>query len=291
MVRKSILVAALCCVALGARAASIPQGAHRLTMQQLTLTAPCSHAITVRSLTVHHGGLGDLRDIEGVYVIEGDTRLSRRLSFGSQSTATLVLRSFTIAPCAKRTISIVIDLSPSAAAGGQHVVGIMDGLDIDSQQQTLEWHVDQGEVTQIVPSAVGSVNISYLSLDASQMLYGHARVLLRMQLRADATHDQTILAATITNLGKARDGDIQNLFIESSAGIRLTPVAVALQGDHIRLMFDPPLSLERNETKTLILRGDITASRRRTIRFTIEEPSDLEATPKMRAFGSPLRQH
>ena len=53
-----------------------------------------------------------------------------------------------------------------------------------------------------------------------------------------------------------------------------------LDTDRVRLSFDPPFLLRRNEERLVELRADVLASRRKTIRIVLEEESDVEATVK-----------
>src|SRR3989344_4591837 len=56
---------------------SMPIGAQRLPMLQVTLQASCDAAATVRTITVYHEGLGAVSDISRVYALEGATRVTR----------------------------------------------------------------------------------------------------------------------------------------------------------------------------------------------------------------------
>jgi hypothetical protein len=58
----------------------------------------------------------------------------------------------------------------------------------------------------------------------------------------------------------------------------LSPTVETLTGDHVRLTFDPPLLIHRNEVRMINLLADIRASRRRTVQLLIQEPSDIETT-------------
>ncbi|MDD5623429.1 MAG: hypothetical protein PHI23_01825 [Candidatus Peribacteraceae bacterium] len=122
--------------------------------------------------------------------------------------------------------------------------------------------------------AVGSVTVGDLPLTGS-VTYGAGRIVARFTLTAEGTRNQRVEAMTLTNRGSARNADLQNLSLENGRGRRVTPVMSRLDGEHICFLFDPPLVLTPHQTQVLQVRADVRASRRRTIKFLLEEASDL----------------
>lgn len=254
--------------------ASIPLGAQRVLMQTVTLSASCEADVTVSSITVTHASAGDARDIEHVYAMENDRRISRVTSFsGSDSRATLRMPSFVIPKCGKRIIRILADFSVDAAAQGEHSVFISSWEDVTTSATTINAKLSSNlGASRVAPVSKGSIDIEYLPVLTSTT-YGANRTLLRMRLTAKG-EAQLIRSVTLTNDGKARDTDMRRL----SLGTRdetLTDVLPSLSGDKATFTFDPPLRLDRGEDILLLLTGDVRASRKQTIKFTVEETSDI----------------
>ncbi len=132
-------------------------------------------------------------------------------------------------------------------------------------------------VVRTVGPAQGTLSVGYVSIPLP-LTYGSNRILSRFSLTADRSNDHLVTAITLTNEGKAHNADLQNLFITSSDGKRLTDIVTSLDGDTLRFDFDPALRIGKNSGRMFVLRGDIRASRRQTIEFRIQEPSDIEAT-------------
>lgn len=253
---------------------SIARGAQRVPFLSLVFSADCAADAVVHELTVKHEGFGDSADLESVYAADGYRRLTRARAFARRD-RTLILPlapPLTVPACASRTVTILADIAPDADVASEH------RLRIDGASSL----VSDVPVTSVVrPVSVGSVHVTFLDL-LQPLRYGTKRTLARMQFTADGERDQEIVSVLMTNDGKARDDDLQHLFIQNRKGEVFTTVQRALDGDRVRLYFDPPLRLDRHDTILLELKGDIRASRRRTIRFILEEASDLEATVRMR---------
>lgn len=265
--------------------ASIPLGAQRVNMQTVTLSASCAADVTVSAITMTHGNLGEATDIERVYAMEGSRRISRTASFGgNKSQATLRLPSFRIAKCEQRTIRIMADFSPDAAAQGEHSLFIASWQDVKTDATTVGASLSSNlGSSRVAPVSQGTIEVEYLPVLTSTT-YGAGRTLMRMRLTA-RNEDQLVHSVTLTNDGKARDADLKNLSLGTRSG-RLTDVAATMTGDKVTLTFDPPLRLDRGEDILLLLKGDVRASRKKTIDFEVEEASDVVAGSAKRSTTS-----
>lgn len=269
----------------GVTGGSVPKGAQRVPFLVLTLEAGCGAPAVVRELTIAHDGLGDSADLERVYASDGRRRLTRGRSFGaSDRTATLrFIPALDIPACAKKSLTIVADLSLDAASAGEHRLRVASPSDVDTDADVrfAATASRPSHVATVRPASVGSVSVTFLDL-TTPLRFGTSRTLARVRLEAGREADQEIRAITLTNDGKATDGDLKNLRIQNRRGQALTNTAATMDGDRVTLTFDPPLRLDRNDEVLLELKGDVVASRRRTVRFVLEEPSDLEAADRAR---------
>ena len=262
---------------------SVPKGAQRVPFLSLTLTAGCDGDVTVREVTVAHEGLGDSSDLSRVYVTDGRRRLTRGKTIdASDRTATLrFIPALFIKACESRALTVAADLSPDAASAGEHRLGVESASDVQTEAAVRLSSQETAPVATVRPKATGTVTARFLNL-LQPLRFGNNRTLARFRLEADGESDQDIRAITLTNAGKATDGDLKNLRIQNRKGDVLTNTLAAMDGDLVRLTFDPPLRIGRNDDVLLELKGDAKASKRRTVRFVLEEPSDLEASPRAR---------
>lgn len=264
---------------------SVPLGAQRVEMLRLKLTASCGADVPVFALTFTHDGAGEASDLARVYALEDQTRITRSAVPGSRDgRVTVRLRSFSVPRCGVRTLSILADVASTAAAGGEHRLSLRTAADA---QTSAAVHIEapenapsaaQSPVARPVGPARGTITAVFLSIPLP-VTYGGNRTIARFRLTADGADDHLVTALILTNDGKAKSGDLQKLFLTGSDGRRLTDILPMLEGSTARFTFDPPLRLDRNADRVLVLRADVLASRRRTIDFVLEEESDIEAEP------------
>src|SRR3989338_3336110 len=249
-----------------ASAGTLPKGAQRVDMMRVRFSAPCDQDIVVRSLKVHHRGLGAIEDIDRVYAMDGLRRVSRAARIRrSDETATLRFRSLAVNRCTVKTIAVLLDFSPSAQAGSQHTLTLELPEDIDANASVSVTTYEDAEATRIAPGETGSVSVEFLDLP-SPLRYGERRTLARLRISADREKDQEIVSVTLTKDGSARGADLQNLFMETTRRERLSMQQDSLEGESVTFRSAPPLFLGRNAEQLLIVRGDIRASRKRTVK-------------------------
>ncbi len=260
---------------------TVPRGAQRVGMLDLALTNSCDDEVTIASLRLQHASRGDVRDVLRVYALKDGERVSRTGTLRRDGSLTLRMDDLTIDACETARLQIVADLAEDATAGGEHRLLLDEDADVDAGAKAVKVVVISQKQTPSVrtaPITEGSVSIAFLPL-TKPVRFGSQRTLSRFTLTADGDDDLVALTMTLTNDGKARSADIKNLFLETTRGERVTDVLPTLSGEEgdlaVLTFLNEGLPLPRNETKQLVLKGDIGASRKRTIRFTLEEESDL----------------
>jgi hypothetical protein len=236
---------------------------------------------------MNHRGLGNSQDLLGVYALSPTReRLSSRAAFTSKHTATVRLRPALVLTSGQSTnVSLVADISPEAAVTGEHQLAIASATDIDANGATV---MLQNTLTR--PSAVSTsgqaqpvIEVEYPAL-TQPVYYGRERTVGRLRLLARGERAQTITAITLTNTGKARKNDLQNIVLVANRGQVLT-APVALSGpnnDKATLVFTTPYVLKNNASVTLNIRADVLASRRQTIQLIVEEAGDIESVSAAR---------
>ncbi|MSR86914.1 hypothetical protein EXS70_01955 [Candidatus Peribacteria bacterium] len=260
---------------------SVPIGAQRVTMLTVRLTASCTRDIHLSSMTLHHKALGDPKDIERVYAVAGATRKTRTVPVtGSEGSARLHFRGMVVRACTTESLDILADFRIDAVRAGEHALAIdtREDVDADAPVKIVLNPAGSTQVTIPVGTPTGTVSAESLNLPGT-LTYGSARTVARLRLRADARDMIAVTAITFVNDGTARGDDLQNFVLETSGHTRLAQTVLSLDGDHIRVVLDPPLVLNRNEVRLIQLLADIRASRRRTVRLFIQEPADIETAP------------
>jgi hypothetical protein len=262
-------------------AQSVVRGAQRVPMLSLAMSASCDAPITLESVTVFHRGRGEADDLSAVYAFRDGKRLSRAARFDArEQRAVIRLRGLRLAPCESTTLLLLADIATDSAAGGEHVVELRRADDVSAPGATVSIDAGKAGTSRISAAITGAITVTPLSLPR-RIEYGTDRTVLRIKLESDGKSGHLIDAITFTNEGKARNADLKNLWIGNTRGERLSNTVPAMDGEAVRITFEKPLTLAKNDGIVLLLHADALASRTRTIQFSIEEPSDIEA----RAFS------
>jgi hypothetical protein len=260
------------------QSASVPPGAQRVAMLDLQFSASCSGDIDVRGITVAHGGMGAIRDVSSLYVMRDGQRISRgRAPSSRDGSVTFSFRpALTVPACGQNSVTVMADFSPDAAAAGEHRIVLRTPGAIDAGDAVVTFAaVAAAPVRTTAGVSQGSVSVAFLPL-LQRVTYGDHRTVARLRLTAEGTYDQEMDALTLTNDGSARGTDLQNLTLETSRGTVLARLA-SLRGQEAFFVLTSPLLLQHGAVMMLTVRADVRAGRRRTIGFTLEEPSDLFA--------------
>jgi hypothetical protein len=261
------------------RVGSIPRGATRVSFLTLNLSASCDADVTVEDVTLTHVGAGRTTDITGVYVSDGSRRLTRAHRFDSHSAeATLHFTSLVIPKCDAVRLTVYGDFSTSADVASEHGITLKLPTDVrSSAKRTVLSAGDETERIITSPKNSGTITANFLPL-SGRLRYGRIETVARLQLSADAQAAHLLKKITFTNQENARDYDLINFTIETRAGKVLTPVAQHMRGKTVTLQFIPSFILSRSENIVLLLKAEVHGSERHKVDFSLEEPSDLEAT-------------
>ncbi len=255
---------------------SMPRGAQRVPMLGITLQADCTGDVPVEELHLVRRGLGLSSDILGVYVEENGQRVSQSTVPAREGTVTLRLEHFSVAACKSRSLLVLMDVSSDAEVGGEHRLVLATDPIVAPSASILFAAPLSGGVLPVRTAAksTGTVGVEYLRL-LRRVSYGKNRTILRLQLSASGERDMQLTRIVLTNEGSARDSDLQNFALYDNRGQRISSSVSHMSGDRVDLLIDPSLLLARNASRVIELHADALASRRRTIRFVVEEPGDI----------------
>lgn len=278
---------------------TVPKGAYGVVMLSLDLTASCDDSVTIEEMTVLHDGFGDSSDIAGVYVAVDGGRISRRRSLtSSDQTAVLRLTSSLVIPaCKTKTVDLVADIDSLADTGGEHSLALEAKTDIQSNAKEVKGSLPaQGNSFKIASVSSGDVTLTYKNVSPSTVDVGTSKVKVgKYEISADSEEDQALYSITLEQTGSASDGDITNLRLISTNNTVLTNTVAQATSDYVTLTFDPPRVVLAGESLNVELVGDIVGGAADTVKFELEEESDLFAVGSLygkgksgQLFGSPV---
>lgn len=257
---------------------SIPRGASRVPMLYIAFNNSCQKQVKINSVTLHRQGMGAAEDISAVYLMDGYMRVTeaRSVSNGNETVHLRIRKNNVLAPCESKTFTVLADFTKDAL--GEHRLFILSGQDIEADKNVFL--ISSGADSQpnlVVPARKqGNVDIEFLNLNR-KIYYGKNQTVARFQLKASG-EDQIVKAVTFKNIGSAENEDLRNIYLEKN-GVRISNISPYLTGDRVRIILNPSFYLEKGDKASLFLKADVLASRRHTIRFGVEEPSDIESYP------------
>ena len=264
----------------------IPQGATRVPLLPLSLNASCDSDISVSYIRVRRTSMGDVTDLKGAYMMNGDRRLTRVAQFsstGSGQTVTLRLKDFTIPACKTLRLDVAVDFIRGATPGGRFAFSIESPADIVSTADkviALYPIRPAARAPEVVPEAAGDVVVTFLPIGDVGAIRNETFAKFMVQARGNS--HQLLESITLTNGGSARDTDLRNLYITRHGGRAITGIKKSLDDDSVTFRFTQTFFLKKGQTVSFELRGQAYTSSR-TINFGLEEESDLVALPTRRS--------
>lgn len=254
---------------------SIPQGAQRVPILNLKLTASCIQDVAVESLSIKHFGLGATSDFSRVYVFQGTKRVSRTATFPLRDPLNLSLIGVTVPACKTVELQVLADLSAVASAASEHRFQLSSVTTKDAVPVRLTQSTSSSAATVTVNANPAQVSAELLSV-LQPIYYGANQTVARLALTGQGGKDQRVVAITFENRGSASNADLRNFTLLTVDGKTVSKVTSQMDGRMVRLELDPSFILQGRDRKLLLLKADVRASRRRTIEWRLNE-ADIEA--------------
>lgn len=264
----------------------IPQGASRVVLLPLNLTASCDGDIGVSYIRVRRISMGDVADLKGAYIMNGDRRLTRMAQFsssGTGETVTLRLKDFTVPACKTLRLDVAVDFIRSATPGGRFAFSIESSEDIVSAADRVIATYPlraMGSAPSVTPEPEGEVVITFIPL-AGDIAAVRDETFAKFTVEARGDSHQVLEGITLINKGSAKDTDLRNLYITRHGGRALTGIKKSLDGDSVTFHFTQRFFLKKGHTVSFELRGRAYTSSK-TIDFGLEEATDFIAFPSRR---------
>jgi hypothetical protein len=257
---------------------SVPRGAQRVPMLTLDLRASCAADVRLVSLPLRRLGLGANADISALYVELHGIRVSNAQRVSSRDgRVSLRLRDVHIPACGNETVVVLADFSPDAAIAAEHRVVLEQLTTVDADGAVVR--VQQpanalAPVRRTVGMTQGTVHVETLP-PLSRIRFGTNRTVARLRLRSDSDDRIRIASIRFVNRGNAAGSDLQNLFVATNRGERLTENISSMQGKNAFLPFTSAFILEPGQERLLELHADVLIGSSKTVNFTVEESADV----------------
>ncbi len=257
-------------------------------MLSIVLRAGCTADVPVEEIHLVRRGHGFSTDIAGVYAEIAGRRVSQSATPQRDGALTLRLQSVLIPACEEIVLGILMDTAATAEVASEHRLTLADQDPVVAPSASLvivPVASDAASLVRTAAKSTGTIAVEYLRL-LKRVSYGRNRTVLRLRLSASGERDLQVTRMVLTNEGSARYADLQNIALYDNRGKRVSSVAFQMDGDRVNLSLDPPLSVARNTSRVLELHADALASRRKTVRFVVQEPGDIQSSEVRRPRSS-----
>ncbi len=268
---------------------TVPQGAVGVTMLSMDLTSSCDEAVAIEDVTVLHEGFGAQSDIDGVYLAQNGTRLSRKRSIDSKDqTGNIHLsQPLTIAACKTVTLDLVADFISTATTAAEHNFAVELPSDFTSNAKQVTGNFPlRGSTFKVAAVRSGKLSVGYRTVSPDEVEVGDKTVVLgKFELSSDSVEDQTLYSVTVEQNGTAGDGDVTNLKIRRSDGTVISNTVATTVGDFATFVFDPPFTILEGDRMTFELVGDVVGGSGESVIMHFEEDSDVFAVGSLYGYG------
>ena len=273
---------------------TVPKGAVAVKMVSYDLTASCSDSVSVSRMIVVHEGAGDRSDIDNVYVSVNGTRVSSTKSIDSDEVASITISPALMVPaCQTVQVDVAVDIDVNADSNGEHRFALYSADDVRSNAKSTTMNGPlRGDTFEIATVTAGVVDFTYKSISPNTVEIGDDGVTVsEFEVDASSQEDMTFVSITLEQTGTINSDDLENLYLYNGSTEIAGPAT--MMGDYVTFMVDE--YIEDGKSEKYEVRADIIDGANDTIKFELEETSDLVAVGAKygegdngQTYGSPV---
>jgi|GEM_PF-5129062 hypothetical protein len=244
----------------------------------------------VSEIKLTREGLGHKDDFAAVYLYADGVKVTRSKSVNSDDEVTFALNP-DIAVEAGETVTVKVVTDMASLAGTNVLAGNLDRFTVkDAADITLVGggEVDgdfplEGEYMGMGSQDVGDINVSLKTISDTTVKVGEKeQIVAKLELVVSSTEDVLIQTLSLKQEGSADPEDMSDFKIYKSSTL-LAEVS-EVTGDYLTFE-DMDLPVEKGDTITLTVKADVDSGSANTIKYTLDEGSDLYAEGATYGYG------
>ena len=263
-------------------ATTVPYSSTNVGYLKVNLTAG-SGDVTIDSMTFKRSGAGTASDFDAVYLYDGSVRLTYGRSVSS-TTNEVVFNNLgiTVAAGSVKTIDLIADLDTTTGSNGNidafSLTAVVTDADVDGLPVA-------GNIISIGSVGAGTVIVAK-SGTLTNPTVGEADVEVAKFKITAGTEDISIPRVSLYQAGSISNSDLTNLKLYQ--GTTLLAETEAMNGEYAIFDLDPVYGISNGQNKTLTVKADVGGRTSETIRFYLEEKSDLKVTGDTYGYGQKI---
>ncbi len=243
---------------------------------------------TLDSIKFTRSGVGASTDYSNVYIYEGTTRLKSGRTISSDSD-TVEFTNIGLALPEGETTKLTVKVDVNTAGSGHiNVLSIVSAGDISVTGATVEgtFPISSNYMT-LGTVAVGTVTIANSGSVSKPTLGESGAKVAKLKITAGSSNDIEVVGMTLSQNGTISESDLGSF--ELRVGSTALATADSMTGDKVVLTLDAPYEIKKGQNKTFSLYADILGGKTTdTIRFYLDESSDIQITDKKYSQGSAI---
>jgi hypothetical protein len=258
---------------------SIPSNATGVVFSKVNFTAGSDADATITSLTVNRSGVGPYDDISKVYIYDGDTRLTSGKTINSSTNDTVFSNlSITVPAGTTKTLSIVGDIGSTKS--GNHALGIKSADDVVTSGATVSGTFPAtGNTMSLSTTSVGLTDVESNGSSYTTKIGSTDVEVANFSVHVNSTEDAEFKGITLYNSGR----DIfDNLKLYRGSDLLAEGVE---SGNYFIFTLDTPYSIERSQSASFTVRGDVSGRNNDTGTLYVRYDTDVEVVGKTYGYN------
>ncbi len=249
-----------------------------IPVTKVNFTAASDGAVKVTNLKFKRGGIPSAdADFAEFYLYDGDTLLAK---YSSISSGVLAFNAsgglFTVDAGTTKGITLKVSLDKDCASTRTYKFDILASSDVTTDGATVSgsFPIAGNSMTTASVSDLGKITFA-TSADSSAPDPGTDSHTLWKFTAAGADQDVQIEKLVITMIGTVDATDLANFTLEV-AGVQVGPTVEAMASDKtITFNFETPYKIDKGNTKTISLKGDVVSGTSRTYQAYLNNKEDM----------------
>jgi len=260
--------------------ATLPLGANNVDVLKFNLTT--SNAVTLTGATVKRLGVGAVADFANVYMYDGATRLTSGRSLSSDThTATFTNLGVDLIPGTTKAVTLAVDITNNVLNSGNE--DYFQLTDLTFSGTTVSGLPVSGNSFTVGTAAAGNVQVSKSGTVTNPTVGSDGVKLASFKVTA-GTEDVALHRIALTQGGSISSADVMNLKLYQ--GSTMLAETSGLTGQDL-VVFDltTPFEIEDGQNKIFEVKGDVDGRPNETVRFYLDEDTDILAVGGTYGFG------
>ncbi len=243
-----------------------------------TFNFTAEESVVIESLTLTRSELGSRDDFDGGYLYSGDTRLSNKKNVTTDNKIEFTGLSIAVPAGHTKAVTLRMNADSTGGSEGVHRFSIASATDIGTNSTGSVLGNFPVEGAALAYSTVEAATLTLANVaSTSNKKVGETGVVLNEFTVVNNNKEKVEISRVIMRQnGTAADSALSAVYLEIE-GARVMAEGVSMVGKYIDMKLDEPYVLDKTETVTLTVKGDVVSEIGKTVALYVKDATDFEA--------------